>query len=177
VYSVKTPGVGGVGLMPGGRPPKPTALKLLQGTFRKDRARKREPRPKVGDRPPSAPSYLGKIARAEWTRLAKRLHVLGLLTEVDRSKFAMYCQAYARWQEAEQVITDQGMTFMTDKGYVCQRPEVSISNKQCEIARKIGAEFGLDPAARSRIDVDVPEREKPKDAAPSKRERFFGKGA
>jgi P27 family predicted phage terminase small subunit len=158
--------------MPGGRPRKPSALKLLQGTFRKDRAPKREPKPPAGDRPPSPPSYLGKVARAEWARLAKRLHGVGLLTEVDRSKFAMYCQAYARWQEAEQVITEQGMTFMTDKGYVCQRPEVSISNKQCEIARKIGGEFGLDPAARSRI--DVPEPAPPKDAAAQKRARFFG---
>jgi P27 family predicted phage terminase small subunit len=103
-------------------------------------------------------------------RLAKRLHRLGLLTEVDRSKFAMYCQAYARWQECEKVIDEQGMSFTTEKGYVCQRPEVSISAKYFEMARKVGAEFGIDPAARSRI--DVPEPEKPKDTA---EDFLFGK--
>jgi P27 family predicted phage terminase small subunit len=147
--------------MPAGRPRKPTALKVLHGTFRKDRAPKREPKPKAGTKPPTAPSYLGALARAEWRRLAPRLHKLGLLTEVDRSKFAMYCQAYARWQEAEKVITDQGMTFMTEKGYVVQRPEVAIALKQAKMAKELGAEFGLDPAARSRI--DVPEPEKPRD--------------
>jgi P27 family predicted phage terminase small subunit len=157
-------------LMPAGRPRKPTHLKVLQGTFRKDRAPKREPKPKVGAKPPTPPSYLGALARAEWRRLAPRLHKLGLLTEVDRSKFAMYSQAYARWQEAEKVITEQGMTFMTEKGYVVQRPEVAIALKQCKMAKELGGEFGLDPAARSRI--DVPEPEKPKDAA---EDFLFGK--
>jgi P27 family predicted phage terminase small subunit len=146
--------------MPGGRPRKPTALKLLQGTHRKDRAPKNEPKPPAGDRPPSPPSFLAGLALKEWKRLANRLHSVGLLTEVDRSKFAMYCQAYARWQECEAVISAEGMTIETATGYVQQRPEVSIAHKYCEIAQKLGQQFGIDPAARSRIDVP-PAPEKP----------------
>ena len=145
----------------GGRPRKPSALKLLTGTFRKDRAPKREPKPKAEKHIPAPPSFLGRVAKEEWRRVTPELYRLGLLTKVDRASLAGYCQSYARWIECEKVVTEMGVTFMTEKGYVCQRPEVSIAQKERALMRQFANDFGLNPSSRSRI--DTPEPEKPKD--------------
>ncbi len=34
--------------------------------------------------------------------MAKTMEAIGILTEVDMAAFAGYCQAYARWKEAEE---------------------------------------------------------------------------
>jgi len=77
-----------------GPPPKPTALKLFAGTFRKDRAPKREPKPAQTKGFPKPPSFLGQIAKQEWRRVVPELHKLGILTKVDRAALAAYCESY-----------------------------------------------------------------------------------
>jgi P27 family predicted phage terminase small subunit len=47
-------------------------------------------------------------AKKEWRRLAKQMESLGLLTLVDMTAFAGYCQAYARWKEVEKFISKHG---------------------------------------------------------------------
>ena len=51
------------------------------------------------------PKWLEPEAKKEWRRLAKQMEAIGILTEVDMAAFAGYCQAYARWKEAEEFIT------------------------------------------------------------------------
>lgn len=107
-----------------GRPPKPTALKLLQKTARPDRM-KNEPKPPV--RAPSCPTWLHREAKREWRRLSPLLVKLGLLTDLDRSSLSAYCQSYARWYEAEKLIVEEGMYFETGSGYKQVHPAVSVS--------------------------------------------------
>ena len=144
--------------MPGGRPPKPRVLKLLAGTLRPDReARKPRPRPpKAGARCPTPPSVLGKIAREEWRRVAPWLFKRGMLTQQSRANLAAYCQSYARWIAYERVIDEQGTTFTTEKGYVCQRPEVTQSQKERLTMLKFATEFGLTPSSASKFGEDPP---------------------
>lgn len=136
-----------------GPPPKPTVLKLLTGNPGKRKLNRREPKPKSAPRPPSPPSFLGKLAKEEWRRVVPELHRLGLLTKLDRAALAAYCQSWARYIEADKVITDHGMTFMTDKGYVCQRPEVTIAQKERSQMKQFASQFGLTPASRSSINT------------------------
>jgi P27 family predicted phage terminase small subunit len=72
---------------------------------------------------------------------------------VDRASLAAYCQAYARWREAEQVITQYGFTVTTDKGNIVQRPEVAIARNMMNTIRAFAAEFGLTPSSRGRISL------------------------
>jgi len=65
------------------RPRKPKQLKIVQGTYRKDRANPHEPKPQP--RIPSCPWELCDTAKKEWRRLAPELHQLGLLTALDRA--------------------------------------------------------------------------------------------
>lgn len=85
-----------------GRKPLPTALKELEG----DRGKGRRPLNKDEPTPPQdnvkCPAWLMPEAKKEWKRLAPSLISMGTLTEHDMEAFTGYCQAYARWREAEE---------------------------------------------------------------------------
>lgn len=132
-----------------GPPPKPRELKLVQGTLRKDRDTPDRPEPDV--QVPSCPAWLGREAKREWKRIAPELERLGLIALVDRAALAGYCQAYQRWYDAEKILADEGLTFVTEKGYVGQRPEVAIANTAMKEMRAFLQEFGMTPAARTRV--------------------------
>lgn len=132
-----------------GRKPKPTAIKVLEGNPGKRPINFNEPHPEK--KLPICPDWLEDEAKAEWTRLAVPLHNLGLLTELDMAAFASYCQAYARWKEAEEFISQHGSIVKTKSGYWQQVPQVSISRANQAMMLKAAAEFGLTPSARSRI--------------------------
>jgi len=138
-----------------GRPPKPTRLKLLAGNPGK-RKLPNEPKPEQAKRVPSPPKDLGAIAKAEWWRVAPELHRSGILTLLDHGLLRGYCQCYARWKECERIVTEQGMTFHTEKGYVVTRPEVSIGQKYYVLMRQSAEALGLSPPARARLDIKPP---------------------
>ena len=129
-------------------------MKLLQGTYRPDRAAANEPTPEV--KVPSCPSWLHREAKREWRRIVPELETLGLVTEIDRAALAAYCQAYAEWWEMERAIKEHGRVQYTDSGYVAQRPEVGMRNKALDTMRAFLKEFGLTPSSRTR--VSVPEK-------------------
>ena len=132
-----------------GRKPKPTALKVLEGNPGKRPIKANEPAPPKGD--VKCPSWLLPEAKKEWKRLAVSLEAMGVLTTADLMAFAGYCQAYARWREAEEFITQHGSIFKTPSGYVQQVPQVSIAQQNLKIMQSFCTEFGLTPACRARI--------------------------
>jgi len=121
-----------------GRKPKPTAVKVLEGN-------------------PGKRSLNTAEAKKEWKRMSKQLEQLGILTEIDMAAFAGYCQAYARWKEAEEFITQHGTIVKTPSGYWQQVPQVSIAQTYLKIMNKFCEQFGLTPSARSRIVADTAE--------------------
>ena len=132
-----------------GRKPKPTAIKELEGNPGKRPLNDAEPKPER--KAPPCPKWLEPEAKKEWRRLSKQLEQIGVLTEVDQAAFASYCQAYARWKEAEEFMTQHGTIVKTKSGYWQQVPQVSIAQTYLKIMNKIAEQFGLTPAARSRI--------------------------
>ena len=88
-----------------GRKPKPTALKLLEGNPGNRPLNIAEPRP-TGV--PDCPDWLEDEAKAEWERMSTVLENMGMLTDMDMVAFAGYCQAYARWKEAEEFLSQHG---------------------------------------------------------------------
>lgn len=90
-------------------------------------------------------------AKKEWKRLAPSLEAMGVLTMLDLTAFEGYCQAYARWKEAEMFIAQHGSIFKTPSGYVQQVPQVSIAQQNLKIMQSLCSEFGLTPATRARI--------------------------
>ena len=132
-----------------GRKPKPTLIKQLEGNPGKRKLNEFEPKPEK--RAPKCPVWLDKEAKKEWRRTAKQLEKLGVLTEVDMAAFAGYCEAYARWKEAEEFISRHGTIIKTPSGYWQQVPQVSIAQTYLKIMIKFCEQFGLTPSSRSRI--------------------------
>jgi P27 family predicted phage terminase small subunit len=112
--------------------------------------------PRLDATMPHAPAHLNQAARAEWKRVARRLHNAGVLTYVDRGVLAVYCQAYGRWAEAEVELRSRGEVIETTNGNMVQSPWLQIANKAMEQMLRAAKELGLTPAARSAIKVEQP---------------------
>lgn len=93
--------------MAAGRKPKPTQLKVIQGTFRKDRANPSEPKPK--NQLPPCPDFLEGKPRREYFRIGRKLERIGVLTEVDDLALAGLCLSWAEYLEAEEQVRKTGM--------------------------------------------------------------------
>jgi P27 family predicted phage terminase small subunit len=132
-----------------GRTPTPTAIKILEGNPGKRPLNEYEPKPEK--KAPPCPKWLEKEARKEWKRLAPKLEMLGVLSELDMAAFAEYCQAYARWKEAEEYISSHGSTFETANGCIMAAPQVNIAKSYLAAMESAAKQFGLTPAARSRL--------------------------
>ena len=145
-----------------GPAPKPTALKVLQGNPGKRPLNDKEPEYEKSDELLKPPPYLSTHGKKEWKRIAPMLLNNGLLTNVDISALGAYCQAYHRWIEAEKAIRTYGMTCVTDKGNIIQRPEVGIANTAMRDMLKYAKEFGLTPSSRTNLKAEkVEEQEDP----------------
>ncbi|MCB2136637.1 MAG: phage terminase small subunit P27 family [Rhodobacteraceae bacterium] len=142
-----------------GRKPKPTALKLIDGNPGKRPIRGQEPRPPATL--PTCPAHLLPTAKTEWKRLARVLNGIGLLTQIDRTVLAAYCQAYGRWVEAERKLADTPPLLKTPAGYVQASPWITIANRQIELMTRLMAELGLTPSARSRLAIRIPTGPRP----------------
>lgn len=144
-----------------GRKPVPTALKRAAGNPGKRALNAAEPEPPPDL--PDCPEHLSAVAVAEWERLAGTLHRMGVLTVVDRAALAAYCQAYARWVEAEEQLRRTPPLVKTPSGYVQQSPWIGIANKQLELMGRYATEFGMTPASRGRLTVPADALEDPDD--------------
>jgi len=132
-----------------GRKKIPSKLKLLKGSYRKERENPDEPVYKIEI--PKHPKHLSKIARKEWKIMSKILFDQGLLTNIDKACLAAYCQSYGRWVEAELELKDSTLTIKTIHGNVIQNPLIGIANTALKLMVQCLSEFGMTPASRSKV--------------------------
>ena len=135
-----------------GRKPKPIAQRIIEGN------REHRPIPENTAKPrpvkPKKAPWLDKIARREWNRMCKLLGPLGLLSEIDGAALGVYCQAFSRLKQAEDIIAREGMTYPNAKtGQIKYRPEIAIARAMMNMLKKFAIEFGMTPSSRSRIPV------------------------
>ena len=132
-----------------GRPPTPTALKLLRGNPGKRPLNDREPKPRLGAEVP--PFVRGNPAFvAEWKRHSERLTRYGLLTEVDDDALGALCVLSVKFREM--VAADATAP--------------ALANITREL-RALWSRFGMTPADRARVKTEKPEEK-------SKLSRFIG---
>lgn len=139
-----------------GPPPVPTNLRVLRGNPSK---RPLRAQPTQTSAPPEAPSYLVSYACDEWHRVAPELHRLGLLTLLDVHALAAYCQSYARWRTAEELLakmaerdpTTRALLIKDATGNPRQNPLVRTAAHAAGDMLRYAGEFGLTPVARARL--------------------------
>lgn len=134
-----------------GPPPKPTAVKKMQGTLRKDRANPREPKPTVRGTRYHAPTWLSAEGREEWERLEQELRSLGVLSELDLAAFAAVCSAVGLAKIAEAELRDALARPRKGSRLVGIAFELGMARRCWREAVRLGAEFGLTPSSRSRV--------------------------
>jgi P27 family predicted phage terminase small subunit len=147
--------------------PKPAALRALEGNAGKralDLSAGVNPRVEI----PDAPRHLSKEARKEWKRITPVLEDLGLISELDRTALALYCQAVGRLHELEMAFNGQvsrleseDTTYVdavykashavTPSGYAQQSVLVQLIKSHREQVNRYLMHFGLSPAARARV--------------------------
>lgn len=143
-------------------------------------------RPKVEI--PVMPTHLAEEAKREWRRITKHLEVLGLISQIDRAALAAYCTAWgdyvwaelriealnaAALKKAKAALKDEesgepiedageaGRIWDTPSGYKQISVPMQIRNRALEMMGKFLAEFGMSPAARSRVTASDPQTSLP----------------
>ncbi len=133
----------------GGRRPKPTKLRIVQGNPGKRALPKDEPEPEVCI--PDPPGHLSKVALEEWERIAPILEKQGLISDMYRAALAAYCDSYSDWVKAGEMVERKGLTYTTDKGNVIQHPAVGMKNTAKGMMHRFLTEFGLSPSSITRV--------------------------
>jgi P27 family predicted phage terminase small subunit len=131
-----------------GRKPKPTALKLIQGTLRKDRANMREPKPSGDLLEP--PTYFSTEQSEVWNYAIANAPK-GLLKRLDISILEIWVTAYVTYRESALKVKQLGQVIKSPSGYPIVNPYLSNMNKQAGIMMKASAEMGFTPTSRSKI--------------------------
>jgi len=154
----------------------PTDILKLRGSRRGDR-RPNEPKPPKGQ--PRCPSRLTKEEKSVWKQLVAILREMNVLTVADGNALARYCVMWCEWWRCDAHLKKYGLSFpmkrIVGKGKDERTevigfqpfPELVQRNKLSVELRRLEAEFGLTPAARTRIQVET----KPEVPAVRKRER------
>lgn len=137
-----------------GRPPKPTAQHKLEGTFRPDRAPAHPFTPELGA--PARPEWLDAEGRREWDRVVPVLVKAGVLAPVDGGRLADYCAAHALAVRASRKYQREGLMVRPEYGPKATHPMIKIAREARAQANRLGIEFGLTPASRSRLAAPPP---------------------
>lgn len=136
-----------------GPPPKPTALKVLQGNPGGKPLNTQEPQPTRGA--PRPPASLRGEALAEWGRIVPELDSLGLLAKVDRAYLVAYCESWAAFDASREILAEQGPLVTGRDGGLVKNPAAQIMKDSADLMLKFGARFGLSPADRVRLVVPM----------------------
>ena len=157
--------------------PKPTALKKLAGNPGHYPLNDAEPTPTVGV--PEMPKGLRRAAQREWKLIVPELSQLGVLTVVDGKALAMYCDAYADWQEAQRdcvkhglvldspVLDEENKPIMIGGQALTVRkvnPAFTVKSAAQKTLKSFLIEFGLTPASRTKLKIPAKPKVDPMEA-------------
>lgn len=131
-----------------GRKPAPTALKLVDGT-RKSRINQDEPVPEDGV--PACPSKNPQV-REVWDYTVAQLQSMRVITLAERDVLLAYCMAVVVHHTASQILDEEGVLMSGAHGLTAH-PAIRVAREAAAQIRAFAGEFGLTPAARTRIKV------------------------
>ena len=131
-----------------GRKPKPTQLKLIQGTAKKCRINTREPKP-TGDLE-TAPEWMSNSQKDGW-RYAIEHAPKGLLKRLDQSALALWVVAEDNFREASQKLDQFGMIIKSPNGLPMPSPYSTELKKYGLLMLRAASELGFTPSSRARV--------------------------
>ena len=150
------------------RPRKPDRQKELEGNRSRDPdlEARLQAEPDVPEKVPGVPSWLrsDKVAAEYWRKYVPVLWNNKLLTNADIAAFAVHCQSWSRWREAEKQISATGTVNRPSKNeentYEQPSAYVSVAGRYYKQWLETGRDFGLTPASRSKLNLGGSEKKK-----------------
>lgn len=115
-----------------GRKRKPNEIRILEGNPG-HRPIPESPQSAPADIEP--PGYLHGPGLDEWNKKAPELSRLGILTVLNKTLLAMYCEMYGQWEQ----LVDTG--------------EFDKANRLVKELRMLSNEFGMSPASISKMPI------------------------
>ena len=116
------------------------------------------------------PTGMSRRAKATWKKLMPMLQSMGVMTRVDGYALERLAECYAEVVELQKVIRSKGHTYEAESNtgavMVRPRPEVGMLADADRRFKGYLIEFGLTPAARSKVEAHGEESDK-KDPAES----------
>ena len=142
---------------------KPDHLKIITGTARADRMNPDAPIASTGVCLP--PAWLSERACEIFAQYTAILDGMGIASPDDQGALAMLANRLEEIEILSVTIQDGGSTYSTtatsgDK-LVRARPEVGQRNEAMRHAQSLLNEFGLTPAARSKVKATTPKEPNP----------------
>lgn len=132
-----------------GRKRKPDILKKLTGTAQK--CRMNEDAPVANPGVAVAPGWLSDRSAELFAQISATLLGMGIASPDDHHTLALLASRLEEIEILTAVVEDSGRTYETDSGLWKARPEVGMRNEAMRHAQSLLAEFGLTPAARSKV--------------------------
>lgn len=131
----------------------PTTLKVLAGNPGKQPIR---PPVELPAGMPEPPPWLSGRALELYRRLGEILLAAGLLTVADGPTFADFCHCLARLEEAEALVSREGLVILSPQGKKAH-PASKLAKEYRAAVQQWAKAFGLTPQARGSLDVAPPE--------------------
>jgi P27 family predicted phage terminase small subunit len=142
-----------------GPPRTPSAILKSRGSWRA-RHRTEDPQPEV--RAPEPPQSLSDAATPYWNSLVVDLIELDVLSSADGVALAEFAEALAEVEELRAILRTEGRTIDGAAGSKIAHPITYQLNQARSRVLHYSREFGLTPAARSRVKANTANDE-PKD--------------
>lgn len=142
-----------------GRKRKPDHLKVVSGTAEKRRMNDEAPAANPGTA--VAPGWLSERAVEIFDQISATLDGMGIASPDDMHALALLASRLEEVERMNEAIGSLGETYEQLDEYgnvkmVRARPEVGIKNEAMRHAQSLLAEFGLTPAARSKVSAGKP---------------------
>jgi P27 family predicted phage terminase small subunit len=150
--------------MAGGRKKTPDKLKVVAGTDRPDRMNPDAPIASPGVA--VAPDWLSERAAELFGQLSATLDGMGIASPDDQPALALLASRLEEVELMTAILEDGGRTYeqKDEEGNVRMRraaPEAALRNEAMRHAQSLLAEFGLTPAARSKVSAGKPAGKNP----------------
>ena len=136
-----------------GRKPTSEHLKIVKGTQRKSRVNHDAPVADIDS--PRPPSWLSREAVEHFGVLRTRIETLGIASRTDTELLAVAAERIAEIEACDGLIKEHGRLIETVGGggnkMIRGNPAVGQRNEAMRHLQALLAEFGLTPAARSKV--------------------------
>lgn len=143
-----------------GRKKIPDHLKVLSGTARADRMSPDTPIAASGVA--DAPAWLSDRASELFAQLSASLLGMGIASPDDVHALSILASRLEEIELMTAILEDTGRTYdHGDNGMKRAQPEVAMRNEAMRHAQSLLTEFGLTPAARSKVSAGKAPEENP----------------